>query len=359
MSEETGNAPQPHGLAAIVGAHPLASRIALLVAALGAWAVAYVGLLPMSEWLVYDLIGLARESHLSESLAFFVFEVPKVLLLLALVIYGVGVIRTFFTPERTRRLLAGRRQVVGNVFAAGLGVVTPFCSCSAVPLFIGFVEAGVPLGVTLSFLIAAPMVNEVAAVLLFGMVGPKVALTYIGLGLGVAIVSGWVIGRLKMEGHVEDWVWEVQGAGDNEAEGGMTLVERLDAGWASLKEIMKKVSLYVVIAVGVGAGIHGYVPDNWLAGIMGEAAWWSVPVAVMLGVPMYSNAAGVVPIIQALTEKGASLGTALAFMMSVIALSLPEAIILRKVLKPRLIVTFMAIVAAGIVLVGYLFNAIW
>jgi hypothetical protein len=268
-------------------------------------------------------------------------------------------VRSFFTPERTRALLAGKRESVGNVLAAALGVVTPFCSCSAVPLFIGFVEVGIPLGVTLSFLVAAPMVNEVALVLLLGLFGWRIAALYLATGLGIAIVSGFVLGRLRLERWVEPWVYESmqRSAATYEAER-LGLAGRLAKGVEAVREIVGKVWLYVVLGIAVGAGVHGYVPEGLLAGIMGKAAWWSVPAAVAIGVPMYSNAAGIIPIVQALLGKGAALGTVLAFMMSVIALSLPEMVILRKVLRPRLIATFVGVVASGILAVGWLFNAV-
>ena len=322
------------------------------------WWAAYTHLVPFSKWFTYDLLRLS-EGHLGSAVEFFVFEVPKVLMLLVIVVFFVGVIRTFFTPERTRAILAGKRESAGNVLAAGLGIVTPFCSCSAIPLFLGFVESGVPLGVTFSFLIAAPMINEVAVVLLFGLFGAKVAGIYVGTGLFIAIVSGWVIGRLKMEKHVEPWVYEVSSGGASFAGETFTWPERVRAGGASVREIVGKVWPYVVGGIAVGAGIHGYVPEDLMVRFMGEGAWWSVPLAVLLGIPMYSNAAGIVPVVQALIGKGAALGTALAFMMAVIALSLPEMIILRKVLKPRLIATFIGVVGTGIIVVGYLFNALF
>ncbi len=333
-------------------------RLGILAVALTAWVLLYRRLSPLTCGLICVPLGPKEASRLVSALWFFAYEVPKVLMLLALVVFGVGVIRTFFTPQRTRAMLAGRRQAVGNVLAAGLGVATPFCSCSAVPLFIGFVEAGVPLGVTLSFLIAAPMVNEVALVLLLGLVGWEVAAIYLGAGLALAIIAGWIIGRLRMERYVEEWVYEIQ-MGEQETDShSMTWSRRIDEGVVALREIVGRVWLYVVIGIAVGAGIHGYVPEDAMTRIMGADAWWTVPAAVIVGVPMYSNAAGIVPVVEALLGKGAALGTVLAFMMSVIALSLPEAIILRKVLKPRLIALFLGIVAAGIVAVGFLFNAI-
>ncbi len=322
---------------------------------LAAWGLVYRHLAGLAAWLTYAVIGLEAGRHLSLAVEFFLYEVPKIMLLLGLVVFGVGIIRTFFTPERTRQILAGRRESVGNVLAALLGVVTPFCSCSAVPLFIGFVTAGVPLGVTFSFLIAAPMINEIALVLLFGLFGWKVAAFYLGTGLGIAMVAGWVIGRLRLEGQVEEWVYQTRSAAGPDA-ASPTWAQRVQAGRDAVRDIVGKVWPYVVLGIAVGAGIHGYVPEQFLASFMGKSAWWSVPAAVLLGIPMYSNAAGIIPIVQALLEKGAALGTVLAFMMSVIGLSLPEAIILRKVLKFRLICVFFGVVAAGILLVGYLFN---
>ncbi len=336
---------------------PATSRVLLLVLTLALWTLLYRNLIPATEWLVYDLIGLAHETHLGETIWFFVYEVPKVLMLLALIVFGVGIVRTFFTPERTRAALQGKRESVGNVLAGVLGIVTPFCSCSAVPLFIGFVESGIPLGVTFSFLIAAPLVNEVALVLLFGLVGWQVALIYLGTGLTLAIVGGWIIGRLHMESHVEDWVYEMQ-LGEAAADGPMDVSQRIDEGLVALRDIVGRVWVYVIIGIAVGAGIHGYVPEETMAAIMGRGAWWAVPVAALMGVPMYSNAAGVIPVVEALLGKGAALGTTLAFMMSVIALSLPEGVILRKVLKPRLLATFFGIVAGGIIIVGFIFNAL-
>lgn len=329
-----------------------------LVAGLGVWWVVYRQLAPLAAWLTYAVLGLSRGSHLGASVEFFLFEVPKVLMLLVLVVFGVGIVRSFFTPDRTRRILAGKRESVGNVLAALLGVVTPFCSCSAVPLFIGFVEAGIPLGVTLSFLIAAPMVNEVALVLLFGMFGWRIAALYLSTGLLIAVVAGWTIGRLRMERHVEEWVYQVRMGEAGGESGPMTWSDRVQHGREAVRTIVGRVWPFVVAGIAVGAGIHGYVPEGLLASFMGRGAWWSVPAAVLLGVPMYSNAAGIVPVVQALMEKGAALGTVLAFMMSVIALSLPEMVILRRVLKVRLIATFAGVVAAGIIVIGWLFNTI-
>jgi uncharacterized membrane protein YraQ (UPF0718 family) len=324
---------------------------------LAAWWFIYHHLAFFSKWLTYSALGFESGKHLSSAIEFFIYETPKVLMLLTLVVFGVGIVRSFFTPERTRKILSGKRESLGNILAALLGVVTPFCSCSAVPLFIGFVTAGVPLGVTFSFLISAPMVNEVALVLLFGLFGWKVAAIYLGMGLLIAIISGWVIGRLRMEKYIEEWVFQTQ-VGENASDESMNWEDRIRYGLEAVRDIVAKVWLYVVLGIGVGAGIHGYVPEGFLASFMGKGAWWSVPLAVLMGVPMYSNAAGIIPVVQALLGKGAALGTVLAFMMAVIGLSLPEAVILRKVLKIQLIFVFFGVVAAGILIVGYLFNFI-
>lgn len=332
-------------------------RLAAGLGALTLWWWVYGQLAGWAEGLAYRVFGLGRGSPVGRAVEFFAYEAPKVLLLLVLVVFGVGIIRSFFTAERTRAVLRGRRESAGNVLAALLGTVTPFCSCSAVPLFIGFVTAGVPLGVTFSFLISAPMVNEVALVLLFGLFGWKVAALYLGTGLFIAIVAGWIIGRLRLERHVEDWVYATK-PGAAPVEAALDGTARLRLGGEAVREIVGRVWIYVLLGIAVGAGIHGYVPENFIASIMGRGAWWSVPLAVLIGVPMYSNAAGIIPIVQALLGKGAALGTVLAFMMAVIALSLPEAIILRRVLKPRLIAVFFGVVAGGIMIVGYLFNAL-
>jgi uncharacterized membrane protein YraQ (UPF0718 family) len=329
------------------------------VAALAVWALAYRSLLPLAKWLTYRLFGLGEGSRLASAVEFFLYDTPKVLLLLTIVVFGVGVVRSYFTAERARRMLAGKREAAGNVMAALLGIVTPFCSCSAVPLFIGFVTAGVPLGVTFSFLISAPMVNEIALVLLFGLFGWKIAALYLGTGLAIAMVAGWTIGRIGMESFVEPWVYEAIGAaGESGLDERLPFAERIRHGLDAVRDIVGKVWLYVVLGIAVGAGIHGYVPENFMASFMGKGAWWSVPLAVAIGIPMYSNAAGIIPVVEALLGKGAALGTVLAFMMAVIALSLPEMIILRKVLRPRLIATFAGVVGAGIMIVGYLFNAV-
>jgi uncharacterized membrane protein YraQ (UPF0718 family) len=345
--------PSPNGRSFALG-HLLTGGLLLAT-----WWMLYRNLMPFAKWVTYSLLGLDPVSRLGSAVEFFVYDAPKVLLLLTLVVFGVGILRSFFTPERARRILAGNRESAGNVLAALLGIVTPFCSCSAVPLFIGFVTSGVPLGVTFSFLISAPMVNEIALVLLYGLFGWKIAAIYAGTGLLIAMVSGWVIGRLRMERHVEEWVYAAPGGGgDKYSEQRMTWLDRVRYGIEAVQDIVGKVWPWVLAGIAVGAAIHGYVPENFMAGIMGAQAWWSVPLAVLVGIPMYSNAAGIIPVVQALLGKGAALGTVLAFMMSVIGLSLPETIILRKVLKPRLIGTFVGVVGLGILIVGYLFNVL-
>lgn len=322
-----------------------------------AWWVIFNSLPALADLITYRLLGLQPESHLGSSLNFFFYDVPKILLLLSGMIFLITLLRTFITPTQTRRWLSGRREGVGNVLAALLGVVTPFCSCSAVPLFIGFVESGIPLGITLSFLVSAPMVNEVALVMLFGMFGWQIAGLYLVSGLSVAIISGVVIGHLGMENDVEDFVRQVKvKTRSASADAPLTWTERFEQALQTTREIVGKVWLYVVIGIAIGAFIHGFVPDDFLAGVMGENAWWTVPAVVLLGVPLYSNAAGVIPVVSVLLDKGAQLGTVLAFMMSVVALSLPEMIILRRVLKPRLIGVYIAVVTLGIMLTGYLFN---
>ncbi len=323
------------------------------------WLLLYLNLETLTNLFVISLLNLPQDSRLTLAVSFFIFEVPKVLLLLVLIVFGVGIVRTYFSPERTRKMLGGKKLFAGNISASLLGIVTPFCSCSAIPLFLGFVESGIPLGVTFSFLIAAPMINEVAVVLLFGLFGWKTALLYMSTGLIIAMFSGFVIGKLKLERYVEDWVYKIKAGQVQMEEEKPTFGERITAGVDAVREIVGKVWIYIVIGIAVGAGIHGYVPENFMAGLMGKGVWWSVPVAVLIGVPMYSNAAGIIPIVQALLEKGASLGTVLAFMMSVIGLSLPETIILKKVLKLPLILTFVGVVAVGIIIVGYLFNLIY
>ncbi|MEA9389739.1 permease [Acerihabitans sp. TG2] len=346
--------PQPHSPTL-----SLRNWVVTLVVLIPAWGVAYAYLDTFANALL-GLTGLTTASHLGEALHFFFFDTPKVMLLLIGIVFAMGIIQTFFAPKRTRAMLSGKRLGIGNVLAASLGIVTPFCSCSAVPLFIGFLSAGVPLGVTFSFLISAPMVNEVALVLLFGMFGWKVAALYLSMGLLIAIFSGVVIGQLNMERFLEDWVQKIaKGNATPATEASLSWGQRFDTGRHHIREIVGKVWPYIIAGIALGAGIHGYVPQDFMASIMGrDAAWWSVPAAVLLGIPMYSNAAGIIPVVEALIGKGATLGTVLAFMMSIIALSAPEMIILRKVLKPPLIITFATVVACGILLVGYVFNAV-
>lgn len=335
------------------------SSIWLPIALLPVWYLIYHYLQPMADWMVESVFGMTKGEHLTETLRFFIFEFPKVMLLLTLIIFFVGIIRTFFTPERTRKALEGKKTFTGNVMAAGLGIVTPFCSCSAIPLFLGFVESGVPLGVTFSFLISSPMINEVAIILLYGLFGWKVAAIYVGTGLFIAIISGWLIGLLKLEKWVEPWVYQTHVGSSGLEDEKITFTQRINLGYGAVKEIVGKVWIYVALGIAVGAGAHGYVPEDFMAALMGKSAWYSVPLSIIIGIPLYSNAAGIVPIVSVLIEKGASLGTALAFMMSVIGLSLPEMIILRKVLKLPLIFTFIGIVGGGIMIVGFLFNMIF
>lgn len=322
------------------------------------WVLIYMNLGLFSDWLVYDVFRMSAGARITEAVRFFIFDFPKVLLLLILISFSVGIIRSYFTPDKTRRALAGKRTFTGNVLASVLGIVTPFCSCSAIPMFIGFVESGVPLGITFSFLISSPMINEVAVVMLYGMFGWQVALIYILMGLIIAIASGWVIGRLKLEKWVEDWVYATQlGEGDN-SEDKLTFDDRIKFGYDSMIGIVKKVWLYIAIGIAIGAGMHGYVPAEFLSSFMGKANWYAVPLATLIGIPLYSNAAGILPIVAVLVEKGAAMGTALSFMMATIALSLPEMIMLKKILKPPLILSFIGIVGIGIMLVGFLFNLI-
>jgi uncharacterized membrane protein YraQ (UPF0718 family) len=321
-----------------------------------AWLIAWMAAEPASRWLAHDVLGFPRTGRLGPAVGFFAYEAPKILLLLVAVVFFIGILNSYFTPARARRILAGRREAVGNVLAALLGVVTPFCSCSAVPLFIGFVEAGIPLGVTFSFLVSAPVVNEVALVLLFGLFGWKVATLYLVSGLTIAVVSGLILGRLRLEGWIESWVHEARAASAEDEP--LTISERGAKGAASVRKVVGKTWPYVLVGLGVGAFVHGWVPEGLLASFMGKSAWWSVPAAVLIGVPMYASTATLVPVVQALLAKGAALGRALAFMMAVVGLSLPEFILLRRMLRPRLLATFIAVVSTGILMVGWLFNAV-
>jgi uncharacterized membrane protein YraQ (UPF0718 family) len=310
-----------------------------------------------AHYVVYSVFGM-EQGRLSGALEFFIYDTIKIFILLSVIIFVVSVIQSYFPPERTRRILSHKREFIGNILAALLGIVTPFCSCSAVPLFIGFIEAGIPLGVTFSFLISSPMVNEVAVVLLWGLFGWKIALIYMGTGLFVAIVAGMIIGKLKLEKWVEEYVYTIHSLGITQEIVKQKFKERIVSARCSTANILKRVWLYVVIAIGIGGFIHGYVPEDFLLRYAGPQNPFGVPVAVVLGVPLYSNAAGVIPIVYALMEKGMSMGTVLAFMMAVTALSFPEMIILRKVLKIRLLVVFVGIMTITIIGVGYLFNAI-
>jgi uncharacterized protein len=310
-----------------------------------------------SKYIVYNLLNLTPGTHLSGALEFFIYDTIKIFILLSVIIFVISFIRSFFPPERTRKILSHKKEFIGNILASLLGVVTPFCSCSAVPLFIGFVEGGVPLGVTFSFLISSPMVNEVAIVLLFGLFGWKITAIYIGTGLTVALVGGYIIGKLKLEKWVEEYVYQIH-MGEGQAVQAQTFKERVNYAKSSMKEILGKVWLYVIIAIAIGGFIHGYVPEDFLVKYAGKDNIFAVPIAVLLGVPLYSNAAGVIPIVHALMQKGLALGTTLAFMMAVTALSLPEMIILRKVLKVKLLAVFIGIMTVTIIAVGYLFNAI-
>jgi len=332
------------------------NKISILLFLIPTWIIVYKYLQDISDFFVFRVFQMIPERHLTETIRFFIYEVPKVMMLLVLIIFIVGVIRTYFSPEKTRKALEGKPLFLGNVMASVLGIVTPFCSCSAIPLFLGFVEAGIPLGVTFSFLIAAPMINEVALVLLIGLFGWKVALIYVLTGLIIAILAGFILEKLNLKRYVADWVYATHAKQMLEQENSLTLNQRISAGGTVVKEIVGKIWIYILIGIAIGAGAHGFVPDEYLAGALGSQNWYSVPMAILVGIPLYSNAAGIIPIVSVLIEKGVTLGTALAFMMSVIGLSLPEIIILKKVLKWQLIGVFIGVVAIGIVIVGLIFN---
>lgn len=332
---------------------PLKLTVAVAVVA---WLVAWFSESPLSDWLTFSVLGLERGSHFGEAIAFFLLDVPKVLLMLLGIITVVTLIRGFFPPERVRAALAGRGLMTGTVAAASFGIVTPFCSCSAVPLFIGFVEAGIPLGVTFAFLISSPMVNEVALVLLWGLFGPGIALVYMAAGLTVAIVGGVVIGKLRMERYVEDYVWALQGKGGTVVAIQLTWADRIHDAWAYTKDLVRRILPYLMIGIGIGALIHGYAPTELVAAIGGRSNPFAVPIVVLIALPLYSNAAGTIPIVQALLGKGMPLGTTLAFMMAITAISLPEFIILRRVIRWPLIAAFASVVTIGILCIGYLFN---
>ena len=333
-------------------------KIVLIGALLFLWVILYLNLSNIADFIIYQVFSLKQGTHLTQSIWFFVFEVPKVMLLLVLVVFFVGVIRSWFSAEKTKKALEGKSLFAGNLMASGLGILTPFCSCSAIPLFLGFVEAGIPIGVTFSFLIAAPLINEVALILLAGLFGWKVAIIYVTTGLVIATLSGFVLEKLKLQKYVADWVYQVRVGQNESSDPKLKMSDRIQIGINTVKEIVGKIWVYILIGIAVGAGAHGYVPDNYLANVLGEGNWYAVPLAILTGIPLYSNAAGIIPIVSVLMEKGVTLGTALAFMMSVIGLSLPEIIILKKVLKWPLIVIFVAVVAFGITIVGYIFNLI-
>ena len=334
--------------------------IILLVIITAAWFVAYNSIQPLANWFAYDLLALPQGSHLGEALAFFFYDVPKILLLLSGMIFLISLGQTFIDTQKVREIVEKRGEGVGNIMASLLGAVTPFCSCSSVPLFIGFVQAGIPLGITFSFLITSPLMNEVAFVLLIGLFSWKVALLYLLSGVVIGVISGLILGRMKLERYVEGFVYDIKKQENFQSgqEEKLSWEERINRSVESVREIVGKVWLFVIVGIAIGAFIHGYVPQNALTGIMGKQAWWSVPASVIMGIPLYSNAAGIIPIVSALIAKGASLGTSLAFMMSVVGLSLPEMIILRRVLKPQLIAIFIGVIGFGIILTGYLFNLV-
>ena len=323
------------------------------------WVFLYYYKEETANFAVYNWMLLPYESNFSRTIWFFIDVVQNIFLLLILVIFIAGVIRSFFSPEKTRRKLEGKSLFAGNVLASLLGIATPFCSCSAIPLFIGFIEAGIPIGVTFSFLIASPLINEVAVVMLFSLFGWKTGVIYVVTGLIIAIFSGWMISRLKFEKYVQDWVYQVKSGSNHLPDGKLTFADRISAGENAVKQILTKIWPYILIGIGVGAYIHGYIPQDYLATLMKKSSLISVPLAVLIGVPLYSCSAGAAPIAAVLIEKGVPLGTALAFMMAVIGISLPELIILKKVLKMPLILTFVGILTLGIILVGYLFNAVF
>ena len=322
-----------------------------------AWFAAYNIIQPFADWIAYGLLSLPQDSHLGQSLAFFFYDVPKILLLLSGMIFLISLLQTFIDTQKVRVLVEKRGEGIGNVMAAVFGAITPFCSCSSVPLFIGFVQAGIPMGITFSFLITSPLMNEVAFVLLIGLFGWKIALLYLISGITIGTISGLILGRMKLEHYVEGFVYDIKlQSGGQIIEEELTWKERVNQAVESTREIVGKVWLFVIVGIGIGAFIHGFVPQDALTGIMGKSAWWSVPASVLLGIPLYSNAAGIIPIVSAMLSKGASLGTALAFMMSVVGLSLPEAIILKRVLKMPLLVIFFAVIGLSIILTGYMFN---
>jgi uncharacterized membrane protein YraQ (UPF0718 family) len=340
-------------------ARQLARRVAPLLGATVLWIVLYRLNAPFWDWLVYDQAGLSPQSRLGAGLHFFGYDVVKIVLLLVGIIFWVTVLRSYMSVERTRALLGGRHAGVGNAMAAGLGIVTPFCSCSAVPAFIGFVAAGVPLGITMSFLIASPLINEVAVVLLLGMFGWPIAALYMVSGFVIATLAGWTIGRLRLERYVEPFVFETRLHGQVVVPGStIAWDDRVAMGREEVTAILRRIWPYLLVGIGIGAVLHGWAPEELFARWAGPANPFAPLVAVLVGVPLYSNAAGILPVVEVLVAKGMAIGTALAFMMSVVALSIPELILLRRVLQPRLLATFVTVVATGIVATGYLFNAV-
>jgi len=321
------------------------------------WLIAYNIIQPISNWIAFELLALPQGSHLGESLAFFFYDVPKILLLLCGMIFLISLLQTFIDTQKVRGIVEKQGEGIGNLMAALFGAITPFCSCSSVPLFIGFVQAGIPIGITFSFLITSPLMNEVAFVMLIGLFGWKTASLYLLSGITIGTISGLIIGQMNLERYVEGFVYEIKPQSSGSIlEEKLLWNERIHRAVESTREVVRKVWLFVIMGIGIGAFIHGFVPQDALTGIMGKSAWWSVPVSVLLGIPLYSNAAGIIPIISALLSKGASLGTALAFMMSVVGLSLPEAVILKRVLKTPLLVIFFAVIGCSIILTGYIFN---
>lgn len=347
-SGETHAHKKPHGL-----------RLAVFIAvSLTAWILLFRHLGLISGWITNTLLQMPPESSLGKTIRMFTYQAPRMLMTVSLVIFVVGMIRSFLAPERIRHMLAGRGDIVGCILASLIGIVTPYCSCSAIPLFIGFLEAGVPLGVTFSFLIAAPMINEIVIAMLLNMFDLRVAVLYVATGMAISISAGLVISRLKMERFIEGWVSEIRISQIDTSSTVMSWEDRIYHGLTALRDTLRRIWIYVLIGIGIGAAIHGYAPDGFLTALMGGTHWWSVPMAVLIGIPIYSSPAGIIPIAQALMEKGAAVGTTLAFMMAVIGLSLPEIIILRKVIKWRLIAFFVGVVALGILTVGYLLNAV-
>ncbi|MEX2502510.1 MAG: permease [Trueperaceae bacterium] len=330
----------------------------LVAVAAVSWLVLWLGNDPFFDWLVYDALGLGAQTRLGDAVHFFLYDSVKIVLLLSGVIFVIGVLRSFISVEQTRAMLGGRRQGVGNVLASFLGVATPFCSCSAVPVFIGFVSAGVPLGVTLSFLIASPMVDVVTITLLLGLFGWQIAAIYVTAGLMLAIVAGMLLGRMNLERWVEPFVYETHVAQAADPARGLTWGERFQIGWDEVVDILRRIWPFLLVGIGLGAAIHGWLPEAFFARWAGPDQPLAVPFAVALGVPLYANVAGVLPLIEALHAKGLAIGTLLAFMMAVVALSLPETILLRRVLKPRLIALFITVVATGILLLGLGLNTL-